>query len=85
MFATPNGVKIQIVIGSYMNPQDAIKQAQEKFSAQLAHFNEELKKLRTGRAHPSMLDGITATAYGTPMPLNQLATISQDILYKLPK
>ncbi len=59
-----------------MNPQDAIKQAQEKFNAQVAHFNEELKKLRTGRAHPSMLDGITATAYGTPMPLNQLATIT---------
>lgn len=59
-----------------MNPQDAVKQAQDKFVAQVAHFNEELKKLRTGRAHPSMLDGIMATAYGTPMPLNQLATIT---------
>lgn len=59
-----------------MNPQDAIKLAQEKFSVQTAHFNEELKKLRTGRAHPSMLDGIMVTAYGTPMPLNQVATIT---------
>jgi len=59
-----------------MNPQDAIKQASDKFTAQVAHFNDELKKLRTGRAHPSMLDGITAVAYGTPMPLNQLATIT---------
>ena len=59
-----------------MNPQDAIKQAQDKFNAQVAHFNEELKKLRTGRAHPSMLEGVTVTAYGTPMPLNQVATIT---------
>ncbi len=59
-----------------MNPQDIIKQAQDKFSAQIAHFNEELKKLRTGRAHPSMLDGISVMAYGAPMPLNQVATIT---------
>ena len=59
-----------------MNPQDTIKQAQDKLSAQLAHFNDELKKLRTGRAHPSMLDGIMVTAYGTPMPLNQVATVT---------
>jgi len=39
-------------------------------------FDGELKKLRTGRAHPSMVDGIVAEAYGTPMPLNQLATIT---------
>ncbi|MCW1908276.1 MAG: ribosome recycling factor [Candidatus Saccharibacteria bacterium] len=40
------------------------------------HFEAELKKLRTGRAHPSMLDGIMVQAYGTAMPLNQAATIS---------
>ena len=59
-----------------MNPQDALKHAQDKFQAQISHFNEELKKLRTGRAHPSMLDGVQATAYGVPTPLNQLATIT---------
>ncbi len=59
-----------------MNPQDALKHAQDKFQAQISHFNEELKKLRTGRAHPSMLDGVLATAYGVPTPLNQLATIT---------
>ena len=59
-----------------MNPQDTIKQAQDKFNAQVAHFNDELKKLRTGRAHPSMLDGILVTAYGVPTPLNQVSTIT---------
>ena len=59
-----------------MNPQDAVKQAQDKFGSQLAHFNEELKKLRTGRAHPSMLDGIMVVAYGVPTPINQVSTIT---------
>ena len=40
------------------------------------HFGSELKKLRTGRAHPSMVDGVTAEVYESQMPLNQLATIS---------
>jgi ribosome recycling factor len=42
----------------------------------VAHFEEELKKLRTGRAHSGMLDGVTAEAYGQQMPLLQLATVS---------
>ena len=45
----------------------------DKFAAVLAHFEEELKKVRTGRAHPDMLDGITVEVYGTKMPLNQVA------------
>lgn len=40
------------------------------------HFDEECKKLRTGRAHPSMVEDVIAEAYGTPMPLKQLATIT---------
>lgn len=59
-----------------MNPQDLVKQAEGKLKSAVEHFENELKKLRTGRAHPSMLEGIMAEAYGTPMPLNQLATIS---------
>ena len=59
-----------------MNPQELVKQTEIKLKASVGHFEGELRKLRTGRAHPSMLDGIIAEAYGTPMPLNQLATIS---------
>lgn len=40
-----------------------------------AHFEDELKKIRTGRAHPSMLDGVQAEAYGVKMPLNQLGNV----------
>lgn len=59
-----------------MNPQDLIKQADNRLKSSLEHFEGELKKLRTGRAHPSMLESIMAEVYGTQMPLNQLATIS---------
>ena len=40
------------------------------------NFIDETKKLRTGRAHPSMLDGVMVTAYGTNMPLNQVSNIT---------
>jgi ribosome recycling factor len=59
-----------------MNPIQAVDQAKTKFAAALEHFENELKKLRTGRAHPSMLDSVTVEAYGTPMPLNQVATVT---------
>lgn len=41
-----------------------------------AHFTDELKKLRTGRAHPSMLDNVMVEAYGQPMSLKSVASIS---------
>ena len=58
-----------------MEPNQAVQDATKKFEAAVEHFKDELKKLRTGRAHPSMLDGIMVEAYGSPMPLNQVATI----------
>lgn len=59
-----------------MNPNDAPTQAKAKFKQALDHFTEDLKKVRTGRAHASMLDSVIVEAYGTPMPLNQVATVS---------
>lgn len=59
-----------------MDANNAVNQAKTKFSQAVEHFKEELKKVRTGRAHASMLDGVIVEAYGTPMPLNQVATVS---------
>ncbi len=59
-----------------MTPQQLVDQAKGKFTQAVAHFQEELKKVRTGRAHAGMLDSITVEAYGTPMPLNQVASVS---------
>lgn len=52
-----------------------IKQYEEKMAQAVVHFNEELKKVRTGRASASMLDGVMVTAYGAQMPLNQVANV----------
>jgi ribosome recycling factor len=59
-----------------MNPNQVITDAKTKFDGAIAHYNEQLKSLRTGRASASMLDGVMVTAYGQPMPLNQVANIS---------
>ena len=59
-----------------MNPNQIVGDAGAKFQGAATHFAEDLKKVRTGRAHASMLDGVTVTAYGTPMPLNQVANVT---------
>ena len=51
------------------------KQYEDRFTAAVAHFEDELKKVRTGRAHPSMLDSLHVEAYGQVMPLNQVANV----------
>lgn len=47
-----------------------------KMQSAVEHFEAELKKVRTGRAHPSMLDSIQVEAYGAMMPLNQVANVT---------
>lgn len=59
-----------------MNPQQIVTDANSKFQNAKTHFEDELKKVRTGRAHPGMLDGLMVEAYGQPMPLIQLAQVS---------
>lgn len=59
-----------------MNPNQIIEDAKKKFDGAVLHFNEELKKVRTGRASVAMLDGVMVVAYGTPMPLNQVANVT---------
>lgn len=42
----------------------------------VARFHDEMKKVRTGRAHPDMLASIKVEAYGQYMPLNQVANVT---------
>lgn len=44
--------------------------------AVVTRFNDEMKKVRTGRAHPDMLSTIKVEAYGQFMPLNQVANVT---------
>lgn len=52
------------------------KPYEDKMTQAVEHFNDELKKLRTGRATASMLDNVMVEAYGSPMPMVQVATVS---------
>lgn len=59
-----------------VSPQQLVDQAKTRFSESIKHFEEDLKKLRTGRASAGMLDGVMVVAYGSPMPLNQVANVT---------
>jgi ribosome recycling factor len=59
-----------------MNADNVVDQSKSKFQSAFEHFQTNLKSLRTGRASAGMLDGVVAEAYGQPMPLNQLATVT---------
>jgi ribosome recycling factor len=59
-----------------MDTQIAVNLATDKFTAAFNRFEESLKSLRTGRASASMLDGVVVEAYGTTMPLIQVATVT---------
>ncbi|MEK7059149.1 MAG: ribosome recycling factor [Patescibacteria group bacterium] len=59
-----------------MDSKQIVTNAQTKLQQAVERFQSSLKTLRTGRASASMLDGITVEAYGTPMPLIQVATIT---------
>jgi ribosome recycling factor len=41
-------------------------------------MRQEFNKIRTGRAHPSLLDSVEVDYYGTPTPLQQVATITVE-------
>jgi ribosome recycling factor len=59
-----------------MSPEQLINKVPDKLRVAVEHFQDELKRVRTGRAHPSMLDGILVSAYGTQLPLNQAASVT---------
>lgn len=48
----------------------------KKMDGAVERFKNEMKKVRTGRAHPDMLSGIKVEAYGQFMPLNQVANVT---------
>jgi ribosome recycling factor len=59
-----------------MNPTSAQKDAEARMEKALDVLRNELKGLRTGRASPSMLDGVRVEYYGSPTPIKQIATIT---------
>jgi ribosome recycling factor len=65
--ATPTGQILTV-----KDVENAAKARMEKVIAGLQH---EMASIRTGRASVNLFDGITVEAYGSPMPLNHVATL----------
>ncbi|MDX2040009.1 MAG: ribosome recycling factor [Acidobacteriota bacterium] len=59
-----------------MATAEIIKDAKTRMDKALEDFRHKLTTVRTGRASTNLLDGITVEYYGTPTPLNQVATIN---------
>ena len=59
-----------------MNLNEIAQRAQHKMNESVEHTRRDLSTLRTGRASLAILDGVAVEYYGTPTPLNQVATLS---------
>jgi ribosome recycling factor len=55
---------------------DALEELRGSIEKTHTALKRDLAKLRTGRAHPSLLDSIRVESYGAPLPLSQMATIN---------
>ena len=54
------------------------KDAGERMGKSVAALKQELTKIRTGRAHTSLLDHITVEYYGSQVPLNQVSNVNVE-------
>jgi len=59
----------ETIVSQKAKAQDSINNAME-------HLKHELRKIRTGKASPSIVSGIQVDYYGNPTPLNQVANVS---------
>lgn len=54
------------------------KDAETRMSKSIEALRQELSKIRTGRAHPSLLDHIQVDYYGSMVPINQAASVTSE-------
>ncbi len=58
-----------------MSIDGILKEAESKMGKSVAHLEDELVTIRTGRANPALIERVMVPYYGTPTPLNQIAQI----------
>ncbi len=58
--------------------EDIRKDADQKMNKSLEALGHNFNKIRTGRAHPSILDGIKVSYYGADTPLSQVANVNVE-------
>jgi ribosome recycling factor len=59
-----------------MTIADIKKTAEAKMAKSIESFKGDLQKIRTGRAHPGILDQVQVDYYGSPVPISQVANVS---------
>lgn len=59
-----------------MSTADIHKNAEQKMARSIESFKNELQKIRTGRAHPGILDQVNVEYYGSMVPVSQVANVS---------
>ncbi len=58
--------------------EDIKKDARDRMGKSIESLKQSLSKVRTGRAHPSLLDHLTVDYYGSEVPISQVANISVE-------
>lgn len=59
-----------------MTIADIRKTAETKMAKSIESFKSDIQKIRTGRAHPGILDQVTVDYYGSSLPISQVANVS---------
>jgi ribosome recycling factor len=58
--------------------EDIIKDAEDRMRKSVDSLHTEFTKIRTGRAHPSLLDHVSVEYYGTATPIRQVANVTVE-------
>jgi len=58
--------------------EDILKDAETRMGKSVDSLKTELTKIRTGRAHPSLLDQVSVDYYGNETPINQVANVTVE-------
>lgn len=57
-------------------PKEIINQCEQKMQKSIEALKKEFATIRTGKANPAILNGVSVEYYGSPMPINQIASVS---------
>jgi ribosome recycling factor len=59
-----------------MKVQEIFRDTEDRMKKSVEHLHHELTRIRTGRATPALLDVVKVQYYGSPVPINQVSTVS---------
>jgi ribosome recycling factor len=59
-----------------MSVEEILFDAEERMEKAIAKLRQDLTGIRTGRANPGMVDSLRVEAYGSPLPIKQIASVS---------